>query len=71
MFKRFIDLLIYKLIKLNGDVYMMAMFLAQRIILGKLEFEAVPSTLKLQVYEVLLESGVEFLADGWTPPTGE
>ena len=61
------ELLLKILLKLNGDVEMMAMFLAQRIILGKLEFELVPTTLKAQTYEVLKESGVEFLANGWTP----
>lgn len=40
----------------------MALLLAQRIILGNLEFEQVPSTLKPQVYEILDESGVAFLA---------
>ncbi|MBD8037074.1 hypothetical protein H9635_09985 [Solibacillus sp. A46] len=46
---------------------MMALLLAQRVILGKLEFEAVPSTLKLQVYEHLKDSGVEFLAGIYDP----
>lgn len=62
-------LIINTLIKLNGDEVMMALLLAQRIILGKLEFSAVPSTLKLQVYEILKESGVEYLAGDYVPPT--
>ena len=60
--------IITKLLKTIGDDEMMALLLAQRIILGKLEFESVPSTLKLQVYEILKESGVEFLAGDYTPP---
>lgn len=50
------------IIKLIGDDFMMALLLAQRVILGKLEFEQVPSTLKPQVYSDLKDSGVEFLA---------
>ena len=68
MFNLLLDWIIIKLLKLNGDVDMMALFLAQRIILGKLEFEKVPSTLKVQVYGVLKESGVEFLVGEYTPP---
>ena len=48
---------------------MMALLLAQRVILGKMEFETVTSTLKQQVYEILKESGVEFLAGDYQPPT--
>lgn len=62
-------LLIKLLIKLNGDVEMMALLLAQRVILGKMEFDEVPSTLKPQVYEHLKDSGVEFLAGDYQPPT--
>ena len=47
---------------------MMAMLFAQRVILGKTEFNDVPSTLKPQVYEILVESGVGFLAGDYTPP---
>lgn len=64
-----INLLIKTIIKMNGDAIMMAMLLAQRVILGKMEFNAVPSTLKPQVYQILLESGVEFLAGDYVPPT--
>lgn len=56
------------LLKMNGDDDMMALLLAQRIILGKLEFEAVPESLKLQTYNHLKDSGVEFLAGDYTPP---
>lgn len=37
---------------------MMAMFFAQRVILGKTSFDEVPITLKAQVAEILLESGL-------------
>lgn len=61
--------IITKLLKMIGEDEMMALLLAQRIILGKLEFEAVPSTLKPQVYDILLESGVEILVGDYKPPT--
>lgn len=61
---------IYKiLIKLLGDEDMMALLLAQRVILGKMEFNNVPDALKPQVYEHLKDSGVEFLAGDYQPPT--
>lgn len=37
---------------------MMAMFFAQRVILGKTEFDAVPKALKKQVAEILIGSGL-------------
>lgn len=37
---------------------MMAMFFAQRVILSKTEFDAVPKTLKKQVAEILIDSGL-------------
>lgn len=40
---------------------MMAMLFAQRVILGKTEFDAVPAKLKAQVAEILIESGLEEL----------
>lgn len=63
------NLLTKILLKLNGDDVMMALLFAQRVILGKTEFEDVPAKLKPQVYEELVDSGVEFLANGYTPPT--
>lgn len=48
---------------------MMALLLAQRIILDKLEFSEVPESLKPQVYAHLKDSGVEFLAGDYEPPT--
>lgn len=55
-------------IKLIGDDEMMALLLAQRVILDKLDFEDVPEVLKPQVYEHLKDSGVEFLAGDYAPP---
>jgi len=46
---------------------MMALFLAQRVILGKLEFDEVPTSLKPQVYDHLKDSGVEFLSGEYQP----
>ncbi|WP_336759451.1 hypothetical protein NSQ38_03215 [Paenibacillus sp. FSL R7-0313] len=40
---------------------MMAMFFAQRVILGKTEYKAVPTTLQPDVKEILTDSGLEFL----------
>ena len=42
----------------KGGVMMMAMFFAQRVILGKTAFADVPKMLKAQVAEVLLDSGL-------------
>lgn len=43
---------------LKGDVVMMAMFFAQRVILEKTTFEDVPNALKAGVAEILIESGL-------------
>lgn len=40
---------------------MMAMFFAQRVILDKTKFADVPKTLKPQVAEILIDSGLEYL----------
>lgn len=42
---------------------MIAMFLAQRIILSKLTFAEVPEVLKAEVKQVLVESGMGFLVN--------
>lgn len=42
----------------KGGVMMMAMFFAQRVILGKTTFEQVPKALKKGVAEVLIDSGL-------------
>lgn len=39
----------------EGGTEMMAMLFAQRVILGKTEFAAVPAKLKAQVAEILIE----------------
>ena len=39
-------------------VIMMAMFFAQRVILDKTEFDALPKALKKQVAEILIDSGL-------------
>lgn len=44
--------------RLERLVIMMAMFFAQRVILGKTEFNAVPKALKKQVAEILIDSGL-------------
>lgn len=44
-----------------GDDSMMAMFFAQRVILGKTEYKEVPSSLEPQVREILVDSGLDFL----------
>ena len=57
-----IQFFILKLIIGNGGLLMMAMFFAQRVILGKTTFADVPAKLKDQVMELLVESGLEHLA---------
>lgn len=49
--------LITNLLK-KGEKIMMAMFFAQRVILGKTTFDEVPATLKDQVAEILIDSGL-------------
>ena len=44
--------------RLERLVIMMAIFFAQRVILGKTEFDAVPKALKKQVAEILIDSGL-------------
>lgn len=55
-FVRFVILLLVKFSK-GGDM-MMAMFFAQRVILGKTAFDKVPKALKKGVAEVLIDSGL-------------
>lgn len=66
MIKRFFKMII---IKILGDDTMMALFFAQRIILGKNTFEEIPNSLKPGVYEHLVDSGLEHLAGDYQPPT--
>lgn len=53
----------------KGDGEMMALFLAQRVVLGKLTFDEIPDVLKPAAYEYLEESGLAFLAGDYQPPT--
>ena len=54
-----LDFVIYLLLKLKkGGDLMMAMFFAQRVILGKTTFDQVPKALKKGVAEVLIDSGL-------------
>lgn len=41
--------------------------MAQRIILGKLDFADLPDVLKADTYAVLEESGLEFMAGDYKP----
>ena len=43
---------------IEGGLLMMAMFFAQRVILGKTEYKDVPAKLKEQVKELLIDSGL-------------
>ena len=43
---------------MKGELVMMAMFFAQRVILGKTAFDQVPKALKKGVAEVLIDSGL-------------
>ena len=52
-----IQLFVLQLI-LGGGEIMMAMFFAQRVILGKTSFAEVPTKLKDQVRELLVDAGL-------------
>lgn len=47
---------------MGGGEIMMAMFFAQRVILGKTTFADVPEKLKAQVRELLVDAGLPELA---------
>ena len=51
-------LLFFRLLFGKDWCIMMAMFFAQRVILGKTSFERVPKALKAGVAEVLIDSGL-------------
>ena len=57
-----LKLLTLRLIFGKEGILMMAMFFAQRVILGKTTFAQVPNALKAQVREILIDSGLEELA---------
>lgn len=46
---------------------MMALFMAQRVILGKVDFAELPEVLKPAVYEHLEDSGLAFMAGDYKP----
>lgn len=48
---------------LGGGEIMMAMFFAQRVILGKTSFADVPEKLKAQVRELLVDAGLGELCE--------
>ena len=56
--KTAIQLFAINLIFGKDGITMMAMFFAQRVILGKTTFEQVPKALKKGVAEVLIDSGL-------------
>lgn len=56
MIRGLVSLVIKFLMK--GEFVMMAMFFAQRVILGKTAFDQVPKALKKGVAEVLIDSGL-------------
>lgn len=47
----------------GGGEVMMSMFFAQRVIFGKTAFKDVPTVLKAQVRELLIDSGLGELAE--------
>lgn len=61
MRNRLKDFILFKIL-LKGETEMMAMLFAQRVILGKTEFDDVPAKLKQAVAEILIEEcGLEEL----------
>ncbi len=59
------DLTVWVMLKILGKEgeTMMAMFFAQRVILGKTAFKDVPAKLKDQVRELLVDAGLPELAE--------
>ena len=59
------DLTVWVMLKILGKEgeTMMAMFFAQRVILGKTEFKDVPAKLKAKVKELLVDAGLPELAE--------
>lgn len=57
--------LLYNLLFLlmKGDADMMALLFAQKLILGKIGFCDVPTKLREQVKEILIDSGLEELIE--------
>lgn len=59
------DLVIWTMLKIMGKEgeTMMAMFFAQRVILGKTAYKDVPAKLKAKVKELLVDAGLPELAE--------
>lgn len=59
------DLVIWTMLKImeKGGETMMAMFFAQRVILGKTAYKDVPAKLKAKVKELLVDAGLPELAE--------
>jgi hypothetical protein len=57
MIRRFITWLFLK----GGDIDMMAMFFARRVILGKTDYKTVPTILQFDVKEISTDSRLKFL----------
>lgn len=55
--------LFWLLLKLEGGEVMMAMFFAQRVILGKTAYNEVPVSLQPGVKDILVDSGLGFLIE--------
>lgn len=55
--------LFWLLLHLEGGDTMMAMFFAQRVILGKTAYNEVPASLQAGVKGILVDSGLGFLAE--------
>lgn len=55
--------LLWLLFKLEGGDTMMAMFFAQRVILGKTAFNEVPASLQPGMHNILIESGLGYLVE--------
>lgn len=51
---KLLQALIINILLTKGEVLMMAMLFAQRVILGKTTFEEVPAKLKTQVADILI-----------------
>ena len=51
---KLLQALMIKILLTKGDLEMMAMLFAQRVILGKTTFEEVPAKLKTQVADILV-----------------
>lgn len=56
-------LLYWLMSRMRGGEDMMAMFFAQRVILDKTKFSEVPASLQAGVKEILVDSGLGYMAE--------